>query len=104
MTPFSKASYLTKRLNVAGQRVLLSIWDTAGQERFHALGPIYYRDSNGAILVYDVTDEESFQKVSWFIYVKHCHVPYVCRNIFHVSLRFYDLNSTAFHIEMTATF
>ena len=37
--------------------------DTAGQERFHALGPIYYRDSNGAILVYDVTDEDSFLKV-----------------------------------------
>ncbi len=40
--------------------------DTAGQERFHALGPIYYRDSNGAILVYDVTDEDSFQKVNVF--------------------------------------
>ena len=39
------------------------IQDTAGQERFHALGPIYYRDSNGAILVYDITDEDSFQKV-----------------------------------------
>lgn len=38
--------------------------DTAGQERFHALGPIYYRDSNGAILVYDITDEDSFQKVT----------------------------------------
>jgi GTPase SAR1 family protein len=38
--------------------------DTAGQERFHALGPIYYRDSNGAILVYDITDEDSFQKVN----------------------------------------
>lgn len=37
--------------------------DTAGQERFHALGPIYYRDSNGAILVYDITDEDSFAKV-----------------------------------------
>ncbi|XP_004845153.1 ras-related protein Rab-21 [Heterocephalus glaber] len=32
-------------------------------QRFHALGPIYYRDSNGAILVYDITDEDSFQKV-----------------------------------------
>ena len=38
--------------------------DTAGQERFHALGPIYYRDSHGAILVYDITDDDSFQKVS----------------------------------------
>lgn len=43
---------------------IISVWqDTAGQERFHALGPIYYRDSNGAILVYDITDEDSFQKV-----------------------------------------
>ncbi|XP_052808212.1 ras-related protein Rab-21-like [Mya arenaria] len=58
-----QASYLTKKLNIAGKRVNLSIWDTAGQERFHALGPIYYRDSNGAILVYDITDEDSFQKV-----------------------------------------
>jgi len=58
-----QASFLTKKLNIAGTRVNLSIWDTAGQERFHALGPIYYRDSNGAILVYDITDEDSFQKV-----------------------------------------
>lgn len=44
-----------------------SFQDTAGQERFHALGPIYYRDSNGAILVYDITDEDSFIKVcSWW--------------------------------------
>ncbi|XP_063068193.1 ras-related protein Rab-21 isoform X2 [Engraulis encrasicolus] len=57
------ASFLTKKLNITGKRVNLAIWDTAGQERFHALGPIYYRDSNGAILVYDITDEDSFQKV-----------------------------------------
>lgn len=37
--------------------------DTAGQEKFHALGPIYYRDSQGAILVYDVVDQKSFERV-----------------------------------------
>lgn len=58
-----QASFLTRRLNIDGQRVNLAIWDTAGQERFHALGPIYYRDSHGAALVYDITDEDSFQKV-----------------------------------------
>lgn len=58
-----QASFLNKRLNIEGQRVNIAIWDTAGQERFHALGPIYYRDSNGAILVYDITDEDSFFKV-----------------------------------------
>ncbi|PAA48266.1 hypothetical protein BOX15_Mlig001544g4, partial [Macrostomum lignano] len=61
-----QASFLTKRLNLGGTRVTLNIWDTAGQERFHALGPIYYRDSQGALLVYDVSDESSFHKVcSW---------------------------------------
>jgi len=43
------------------------VQDTAGQERYHALGPIYYRDSQGAIVVYDITDEDSFQKV----FLKH---------------------------------
>jgi Ras-related protein Rab-21 len=33
------------------------------QERFHALGPIYYRDADGALLVYDITSQDSFNKV-----------------------------------------
>eukprot|EP00250_Pteridium_aquilinum_P029649 c398_g1_i1 orf=220-834(+) len=61
-----QASYLTKRLHVSGTIVTLAIWDTAGQERFHALGPIYYRDADAALLVYDVTDSDSFKRVkSW---------------------------------------
>ena len=67
-----QASFLTKRLQLPGgggrgERVTLSIWDTAGQERFHALGPIYYRDADGAVLVYDITDADSFQKVNFDI-------------------------------------
>jgi Ras-related protein Rab-21 len=44
-----QASYLTKRIAVDGATLNLAIWDTAGQERFHALGPIYYRDADGAL-------------------------------------------------------
>lgn len=62
-----QASFMNKKINLGGKRVNLSIWDTAGQERFHALGPIYYRMSNGAILVYDITDEDSFQKVKTWV-------------------------------------
>jgi len=58
-----QASFLVKKLNFSGDRLELSIWDTAGQERFHALGPIYYRGSHGAVLVYDITDQDSFQRV-----------------------------------------
>jgi len=46
-----------------GASARVSIWDTAGQERFHALGPLYYRDADGALLVYDITDEASFRRV-----------------------------------------
>ncbi|KAG7399497.1 Ras- protein Rab-21 [Phytophthora boehmeriae] len=62
-----QASYLDKRLLVENRRVALSLWDTAGQERFHALGPIYYRDADGALLVYDITDAESFRKVRTWV-------------------------------------
>ncbi|CAK4632470.1 hypothetical protein AeMF1_020960 [Aphanomyces euteiches] len=62
-----QASYLDKKLVVDNSNVQLSIWDTAGQERFHALGPIYYRDADGALLVYDITDEESFVKVKTWV-------------------------------------
>ncbi|CAL9210081.1 unnamed protein product [Musa hybrid cultivar] len=58
-----QAFYLKKHLVIEGVPVTLSIWDTAGQERFHALGPIYYRDADAALLVYDITDNDSFLRV-----------------------------------------
>lgn len=61
--PTIQASYLDKRLNIGDTSLNLAIWDTAGQERFHALGPIYYRDADAALLVYDITDHDSFEKV-----------------------------------------
>lgn len=62
-----QASYLTKRLTVEGTTVQLAVWDTAGQERFHALGPIYYRDADAALLVYDITDVDSFERVKTWV-------------------------------------
>lgn len=62
-----QASYLDKKVTLGAKTVNLSVWDTAGQERFHALGPIYYRDADGALLVYDITDAESFNKVKKWV-------------------------------------
>ncbi len=59
-----QASFWKKRLTIGDQVVNLAIWDTAGQERFHALGPIYYRAADGALLVYDTTDSDSFAKIT----------------------------------------
>lgn len=38
----------------------MDIWDTAGQERYSTLAPLYYRNASAAIVVFDVTDKDSF--------------------------------------------
>jgi len=50
-------------VEIDGKRVKLQIWDTAGQERFRTITTAYYRGAMGILLVYDVTDESSFNNV-----------------------------------------
>ena len=48
------------------ERVQFGIWDTAGSERYKTLAPMYYRGAEAAIVVYDITDFESFEGAkSW---------------------------------------
>ncbi|XP_034489864.1 ras-related protein Rab-35 [Drosophila innubila] len=48
---------------IDGLRVKLQIWDTAGQERFRTITSTYYRGTHGVIIVYDVTNGDSFANV-----------------------------------------
>lgn len=59
--------FKTKRLTTEGNTVKLAIWDTAGQERFRTLTPSYYRDAQGAILVYDVANKSTFTKLETWL-------------------------------------
>ncbi len=52
-----------RTIELDGKRVKLQIWDTAGQERFRTITTAYYRGAMGILLVYDVTDERSFNSV-----------------------------------------
>ncbi|RZF40460.1 hypothetical protein LSTR_LSTR013922 [Laodelphax striatellus] len=54
----------SKIINVAGKSVKLQIWDTAGQERFKSVTRSYYRGAAGALLVFDITNRESFNALS----------------------------------------
>ena len=52
-----------KTVEIDGKRVKLQIWDTAGQERFRTITTAYYRGAMGILLVYDITDEQSFLNI-----------------------------------------
>ncbi|CAL8103253.1 unnamed protein product [Calicophoron daubneyi] len=59
--------FLSKTVCVGQKAVRLQIWDTAGQERFKSLVPSYIRDSEVAIVVYDITSRKSFDKTTGWI-------------------------------------
>lgn len=55
------AAFLTQTVDAEdGVTVKFEIWDTAGQERYRSLAPMYYRGATAAIVVYDVTNKDSF--------------------------------------------
>lgn len=59
--------FLSKTLYLEDRTVRLQLWDTAGQERFRSLIPSYIRDSSVAVIVYDITNRQSFQNVSRWV-------------------------------------
>ena len=65
--PTIGASFVTKTEEVNGKDVEISIWDTAGQELYRGLTPMYYRNAMAAIVVFDVTNQESFDAVKGWV-------------------------------------
>ncbi|KAJ8383785.1 hypothetical protein AAFF_G00214720 [Aldrovandia affinis] len=63
--------FKVKTIEVEGKKVKLQVWDTAGQERFKTITTAYYRGAMGIILVYDITDEKSFENIqNWMKSIK----------------------------------
>ena len=62
------ASYASKIVEIANKSVSLDIWDTAGQEKYKSLTKFFYKDAKVAILVYDITQKESFTNMKQYWY------------------------------------
>ena len=62
------ANYCPKILKIKDKDLRLDIWDTAGQEQYRSLGNYFYRDSYVVILVYDISNKQSFENLKnlWF--------------------------------------
>jgi small GTP-binding protein len=58
--------FFTKPIQVRDRTVNFQIWDTAGQERFRSLIPFYIRDSSIAVIVYDVSSQQSFEEAKFW--------------------------------------
>ncbi|XP_033208034.1 ras-related protein Rab-21-like isoform X2 [Belonocnema kinseyi] len=64
--PTIGASFCTCNVAIGDIRVILQVWDTAGMERFRSMAPMYYRNANAALLVFDLTNYDTFISVkSW---------------------------------------
>ena len=58
--------FVYKTLKINKEVIKVEVWDTAGQERYKAITSSYYKGAKGAIIVYDITNEDSFNNVeSW---------------------------------------
>ncbi|EEF45967.1 protein with unknown function [Ricinus communis] len=61
------AAFFSQTLAVNDATVKFEIWDTAGQERYHSLAPMYYRGAAAAIIVYDITNQASFERAKKWV-------------------------------------
>ena len=59
--------YYTKQEMINNLNVSVKLWDTAGQERFKALTPSFFRNAEGVVIAYDVTNSESFDNLKFWI-------------------------------------
>ena len=64
----TSVEFASKELNFNGRNIKYDIWDTAGQEKYRSLAKIFYSNSNVAILVYDITNRNSFEEIKNYWY------------------------------------
>ena len=81
LTISTVSEFLTdKEIEIKGSPMKLQIWDTAGQERYRSIINNYYNNCTVAILVYDITNRDSFEKIQSYWYNEIIdHVPNISK-------------------------
>ena len=68
--------FVSKEMEFNGRNIKYDIWDTAGQEKYRSLSKIFYSNSDVVILVYDITNRNSFEEIKkyWYKQIQdNCH-------------------------------
>ena len=72
--------FKTKFININNSVIKLQIWDTAGQERFRTITKSYYKDANGIILTYDISNSDSLKNIqNWMKLIEQNAEDGVCK-------------------------
>ncbi|CDJ47945.1 Ethylene-responsive small GTP-binding protein, related [Eimeria brunetti] len=75
-----RVDFKTKVVECGGRRIKLQVWDTAGQERFRTITPAYFRSAMGVMLVYDITNLQTFLNIRrWMQNVEEYADPSIVR-------------------------
>lgn len=82
------AAFGAREVGVDDDRITLGIWDTAGSERYEAMSRIYYRGATAAVVCYDITNQQSFDRVRFWVdelqkHEERCRI-YLCGTKFDV--------------------
>lgn len=72
--PTIGAAFVTQSVSLGDSIIKYEIWDTAGQERYRSLVPMYYRGAAAAVIVYDITERDTFEGAkTWVSELKTQH-------------------------------
>lgn len=76
--PTIGASFITSIINKNNKEINLNIWDTAGQERYKSLAPLYYKGASACLIVFDITNNESFNSAkNWVKILRNINDNYL---------------------------
>lgn len=70
--------FMTKSVRIEEREAKIQIWDTAGQERFRAISRSIYHGAKGAMVVYDITNQSSFDAIPTWLQELRVFVPATC--------------------------
>ena len=65
--PTIGVDFKVKELEIENRKVKAQLWDTAGQEKYHAVITNYYKNAVGALILYDISNQESFDRLEYWI-------------------------------------
>ncbi|XP_034417905.1 ras-related protein Rab-17-like [Cyclopterus lumpus] len=75
-SPTVGCAYLTRAVHLSDVTLRFEIWDTAGSEKYHSVTPLYYRGAHAALLVYDVSQRETFVRAQvWLKELEKQYIP-----------------------------